>query len=96
MIFHPEDMYTQPIYNLCYQLEGKIMKIGEGNIFYCYMWSFFELIMYTQILNDYFIQRIIERITSLRLSLVLSYTIYVTGDNQKRCQMSEEVRETSH
>lgn len=99
VIFHPEDVdiniytHTQPIYDLCYQREGKIMAIGKGIIFYCYMWSFFKLIICTQILNDYFIQRIIERNTYLRLSLLPSYTIYVMGDNQKICQMSEEVKE---
>jgi len=36
---------------------------------------------------------IIERNAYLRLPLLLSYTIYVMGDNQKRCLMSEEVKE---
>jgi len=44
----------------------------------------FERLFYTE---DY------RKNTYLRLSLLLSYTIYVMGDNQKRCQMNDEVNE---
>jgi hypothetical protein len=75
-----------------YQSESIVMTIRKGNVFYCYMWSFFKLIICTQIFNYYFIQRIVERNTSLKVSLLLSYTMYVIGDNQIRWQMSEEVK----
>jgi len=48
------------------------------------MWSFFKLIICTQSLNDYFIQRIIEINTCIKCSVLLRYTIYVISDNQIR------------
>jgi len=67
--------HTQPVYDLCYQHEGEIMAIGKGIIFYCYLWGFFKLIICTQILNDYFIQRIIERNTCKTFTATELYDI---------------------